>query len=154
MRAQGKGITVRKAYFEGIIRNLHAGGVGDDLNDEKIAREVQKEEAKRAAEDRALRLKESFLQHQRDRFVDWLFDLPENERTAMVEAYKSSPKITLPEKKVLEKGLRPNNTSASAMLRAWLERTNPSRLLDEVFINPEDREFESWVVWKLDQQTP
>ena len=152
MRAQGKIITARKAYFEGIIRNLHAGGVEDDLNDEKIAKEVQKEEAKRAAEDRQMRLKEAFQAHQRERFVAWLFALPETERTAMAEAYKTSPNVTLAEKKVMEKGLSPNNTSASAMLRAWLERTNQS-LLDDVFINPEDREFESWVAWKLDQQT-
>ena len=152
MRAQGKSITVRKAYFEGIIRNLHSGGVDDDLNDEKIVKEVQKEEAKRAAEERQMRLKDAFLAHQRDRFVAWLFDLPETERTAMVEAYKSSPNITLAEKKVMEKGLRPNNTSASAMLRAWLERTNPSLLLEDIFINPEDRDFESWVAWKLDPQ--
>ena len=151
MRAQGKSITVRRAYFEGIIRNLHSGGVGDDLDDEKIAKEVQKEEAKQAAEDRQKRLKEAFQAHQRDRFVAWLFGLPENERDDLAEAYKTSPQVTLPEKMVMEKGLRPNNTSASAMLRAWLEKTNPS-LLDDVFITPEDREFESWVAWKLDQQ--
>ena len=70
----------------------------------------------------------------------------------MVEAYKSSPNVTLAEKKVMGKGLRPNNTSASAMLRAWLERTNPSLLLEDILINPEDRDFESWVAWKLDPQ--
>lgn len=149
MRSQGKSITVRKAYFEGIIRNLHTGGVDDDLDDEKIAKEVQKEEAKRVAEERQKRLREAFQAHQRDRFVAWLFGLPETERSELAEAYKSSPQVTLPEKAIMEKGLRPNNTSASAMLRAWLEKTNPA-IIEDIFLNPEDKDFDSWVAWKLD----
>lgn len=153
IRSQGKTITARKAYFEGILRNLHGGGKTDDADDDRIAEEVRRQEAKLAADARQARLKESFQAHQRECFVSWLYSLPEVMREELVEAFKNSAETTAPEKHVLAKGLRSSNTSATALLRTWLAKVRPE-LLEQAFSNPEDKSFDTWMAWRLERLEP
>jgi hypothetical protein len=149
LRAQGKTVTARKPYFEGILRNLHSGGKADAADDERIAEEIRQQEAKLANEVRQERLKESFQNHQKELFVSWLFSVPDEVRAELEESFMSSSDTTAPEKHLLAKGLRPANTSATAVLRIWLAKTRPE-LFDQIFTNPEDRSFDAWMAWRLD----
>jgi len=149
MRGTGKTITAKKGYFEGILRNIAGGAVGDELDHDKIQAEVQQQEAQRAADAREERLKESFMDHQKKRFSAWLFELPEPERATLVAQFMGSPEATLPVRQFFDKGLSPGSMSALATLRVWLSK-NRQDLAEQIFPNPEDKSFEAWMAWKLD----
>lgn len=149
LRASGKTITAKKAYFEGILRNIAGGAVGDELDHEKIEAEVRQQEAQREAEARQEKLKGAFADYQKKRFSAWLFELPEAERAALVDQFMASPEATLPVRQFFEKGLSPGSMSALSTLRVWIAK-NRQELAEQIFPNPEDKSFEAWMAWKLD----
>lgn len=149
MREKGRVITSKRAYFEGILRNVAEGAAAADIDQEAAVAAAQKQEAERAAEARQERLKEAFQAHQKERFTTWLFGLPEAGRLAYLDLFKASPDFTPPVRGILEKGLTVQNASAIALLRVWLVKTYPE-LMDNVLSNPEDKTFDAWMAWRLE----
>lgn len=149
LRGTGKAITSKKAYFEGILRNIAGGAVGEDLDHDKIEAEVRQQELQREAEARQDRLKEAFANHQRERFNGWLFALPEDERAELVRSFKTSADASPIVRGLFDKDLSPGSMSALAVLRGWLSKSRPE-LAEQAFPNPEDRTFDAWMAWKLD----
>lgn len=149
LKSQGKKISARRPYFEGILRNLSEGGDGKALDPEKIAEEARQQEAKKAAELRQVRLKDAFQNHQRECFTSWLFRLDDVDREGLVAEFFASEDATPTEKKLMEKGVRPGNASALAILRIWLSKAHPE-LIEQALSNPEDRTFDEWMAWKLE----
>lgn len=150
MRAKGRVITSKKAYFEGILRNIAQGAASADIDHEAIEAAARQQEAERAAEVRQQRLKEAFQEHQKERFVEWLFSIPDADRQAYLDLFKASSDFTPPVRVVMDKGLTPQNVSAVALLRVWLAKTYPA-LMDNVLCNPEDKSFDAWMAWRLER---
>ena len=146
----GKTITSKKAYFEGILRNIASGSSGSDLDHEKIAEEVRQQELLKAAEVRKERLKTAFENHQRECFSAWLFSLPTTERQELVGEFKSSPSATPPVRGFFDKELTANNVSALALLRIWIGKAHPEKM-EQVFPNTEDKAFDDWMAWRIEQ---
>lgn len=147
MREQGKGITARRPYFEGILRKLSAGAGASQLEDDKIMAEVRAAEIRKAAETRKAALKDEFQRYQRNRFSDWLFELPENARDQLLAEASTSPSIDSVSRAMLKKGVSSSDYAAQAVLRIWMQGARLD-LYDEALPNPEDRVFEEWVAWK------
>lgn len=149
MRAKGRVITSKKAYFEGILRNIAQGAASADIDHEAIEAAARQQEAERAAEVRQ-RLKEAFQEHQKERFVEWLFSIPDADRQAYLDLFKASSDFTPPVRVVMDKALTPLNVSAVALLRVWLAKTYPA-LMDNVLCNPEDKSFDARMAWRLER---
>lgn len=149
LRSAGQAITTKRRYFEGILRNIAGGTAAEDIDDKKIAEEIRQQDAVKAAEARQERLKEAFTEHQRKRFTEWLFGLEEKLRLDLVAAYRSSGEMTPPIKKFFDNELSPGNLSAQSVLRLWMAKHRPD-LMEMAFPNPEDKNLENWMAWKLD----
>lgn len=142
-----KTITSKRSYFEGILRNI-SEGVDEEPDDAKLAEEARRMEALRAAEARQTKLKEEFEDFQRERFNEWLFALDAPLRHSLVKEYMENPDNPALLKKTFETELSPSNRSALTTLRQWL-KAKPE-MEEEFFPNPEDKNYEAWLAWKLD----
>lgn len=147
-RELGKVITSRRAYFEGILRNIAGGATGDQLADEKIEAEIRAQEAKRAADERMEKLREQFQNHQRHCFSDWFGGLPEEVRETLVADFLADPELGPGDRIILKNGIAHNNYSGQTLLRKWMGTNRPD-MLDEALPNPEDKTFENWMAWRL-----
>lgn len=148
LKAVGRPISSKKAYFSGILTNIASGAVGDELDHEKIETEAKAQEAQRLAEQRQARLKEEFTKHISSIFVHRLYELTEVEREAIFQAFEESPsgaKARL----LFEKGWNQKNIGALTILRGWLA-TEQLDVLNRLLINPEDKDFDAWMAWRLD----
>ena len=147
MRAAGKSISAKKPYFEGILKNIALGAVGDDQDDDKIAEEVRRQEALIAAEEREKRLRDAFEEHQKALFAAWWFGRKEEERDQDRESFLKS--CTAPERIFFNKPLTQSSTGAMALIRNWMFKNQPG-LIDAFYPNPEDQSYEAWLAWRLD----
>lgn len=147
-REQGKVITSRRAYFEGILRNIAAGATGEQLVDEKIEAEIRAQEARRAADERMEKLREQFHLYQRNRFADWFAALSDIQREQLIADFLAAPEISVGDRLLLKKGVDTNNFSSQALLKKWLTNQRPEQF-DEALPNPEDKTFENWMAWRL-----
>lgn len=150
MRAQGRHIASKKAYFNGILANVSAGKSIEDLDHAKIEAEARAQEAQRASAARQERLKEEFARHGSARFAEEFFGLSEDRREQILEAFSGADEARLTQP-FLSHGWTPKNAAALAILRGWMRRERPE-MLDELLPLPEDRSFEAWLAWRLDQQ--
>lgn len=148
LRSQGKGISARKAYFEGILRNLTAGAAGEDLDHEKIEAEVRQIELQKAAELRQQKMQEAFADHLRQRFRTWVLLLSTEDREQLIKDYWASDDANPILGKALDKGLSEDNRSALSTLRGWMEKHRPDTIA-QIFESPEDKTIEAWMAWKL-----
>lgn len=148
MHEQGKPVASRRAYFQGILRNIAAGASADAIEQERLAEEIRAEEARRSAERRLQELKEHFERHQRERFGQWLFGLPDGERKQLLREMREDPKTSPAVSRMIKADLTPSDASGQAVLRAWLADARPE-LIEIALPNPEDRSFENWMAWRL-----
>lgn len=105
---------------------------------------------RRALVARQERLKEEFERHGSARFAEELFGLADGRREEILEASSGADEARLSQP-FLSHGWTPKNAAALAILRGWMRRARPE-LLDELLPLPEDRTFEAWLAWRLDQQ--
>ena len=49
---------------------------------------------------------------------------------------------------MLKKGVKESDYGNQALLRTWMSGARPD-LLDYALPNPEDKEFEAWMAWRL-----
>lgn len=148
MKTAGRPITSRKSYFNGILTNVAAGLVGDEIDHEKIQAQAQAQEAQRVASERQDRLKQEFSKHLANVFSAKIYEMADSDRQTLFEAFEKSPagsKSSL----LIAKGWSPRNIGALTMLRTWLSNEKPE-VLASIFTNPEDQGFEAWMAWKLD----
>lgn len=148
MKASGRPITSRKAYFNGILNNIASGAAEGELTDGKLEEEALALEAQRQAVARSERRKQEFSKYQGERFAERIFALPEDERQAIFTEFENSaygPKI----KPLLNKGWHAKNIGALSMLRTWMG-AEKSDVLEKLLDRPEDKSFEAWVMWKLE----
>lgn len=151
LRAAGRGITSRKAYFHGILSNIAAGAAGDELVHERIEEEVRAQEAQQQAERRQARLREEFARHQADRFAERLFTKPEPWLKSLQAEFESSTDGAKARMLLDKGGWQPRNVGLLAILRGYLTRERPD-LLDQLLDSPEDRTFEAWLAWRLENR--
>lgn len=148
LKAAGRPISSKKAYFSGILTNIASGAVGDDLDHEKIEAEAKAQEAQRLAEQRQVRLKEEFTKHMSNVFAQRLYELADVDRESIFRDFEGSP--AGPKAKLLiEKGWNQKNVGALTILRGWLTTDRPD-VLNRLLSNPEDKDFDSWMAWRLD----
>lgn len=147
-REKGRPIVSRRAYFEGILRNISSGAAAEQVDHDRIIEEVRIEEARKSAETRMERLKGQFEKHQRDRFAQWLFERSEDERTALVEAFRNSLESNPGARMMMKRAITPSDFSSQALLRAWMAKARPE-VMETALPAPEDRTFENWMAWKL-----
>lgn len=148
MRAKGKPVTSRRAYFEGILRNISAGARSDEIEHDRIIAEVQEEEARKAAEGRLAKLKAQFERHQRDRFASWLFEQPASRRAELAKAFREAHADNPGVRMIVKPDLSEGDFSAQALLRTWITNAQPD-LMKDALPHPEDRTFEDWMAWRL-----
>ena len=148
LKAQGERVGAPRAYLEGILRNLRQGEEADKIEHEKLMAEVRAHEARAAAEDRLAKLKNLFQEHQRNRFADWFNALPAENRDQLVADFISSPDTGPGIRMMLKKGVKESDYGNQALLRTWMSGARPD-LLDYALPNPEDKEFEAWMAWRL-----
>ena len=147
-REQGKAITSRRSYLEGILRNISGGATGDQLDDEKIEAEIRAQEAKQAAEERMTLLRTQFQDHQRRQFASWYAELPGAQRESLVKEFLASPDLSTGDKIIVKQGVSVSNYSGQALLRNWMVKHHAD-LLDTALPLPEDKSFENWMAWRL-----
>lgn len=150
LRAAGRRISSKKAYFQGILVNVAAGANLDVLEHEKIEAEVRAQEEKQAAHNREVRLREAFDRDRAQVFTEQLFAWGEDKRTALLAKFEEEDKRRGGVAKgFLRKGLIPANGPLIALLRDWLAKNDPSGL-DELLPFPHQRSYEAWLAWRLD----
>jgi len=149
LKAAGRAITSKKAYFTGILANIAEGGDEDDLNVAKIEAEARAQEAQRQAQARNERRKEEFSRHQATIFTDRLFEMEEGPRSQLLAEFEAS-QAGMKARMLIDKGWQPKNAGALACLRAWLADERPAVLDQQFFVNPEDKSFDAWLAWRLD----
>jgi hypothetical protein len=49
----------------------------------------------------------------------------------------------------MERGWSAKNVGALTILRGWLATDRPE-VLDQILTNPEDKNFDAWMAWRLD----
>ncbi len=149
LKTNGRSITSKKSYFNGILANIASGGTQDDLNDAKIEAEAKVQDAQRQAEARSERRKGEFAKHQAAVFTTKLFELPDAEREHLLKEFEAT-KAGANARRLIDKGgWQAKNTGALACLRTWLAEDRPS-YLDQLYVNPEDKGFDAWLAWRLD----
>ena len=149
MKAAGRPITSRKAYFIGILSNVAAGASVAEISDEDLEKEVREQEAVAAAKEREAKVKEAFARHQTQVANASIFALPPGERAALFAEFEASPKGA--KSQILwGRGWTPNNVGALSIFRAWLQEARPDHF-EKLLPNPEDRTIEAWSAWRLDQ---
>lgn len=150
LAASGKRITSHRRYFEGILDNIAKGADDSALDAEKLEARIRAEQAQQQAEDRRRRNEEKFQQHQKERFRDALFALPENVRLAALTQFEASD--TYPKAKPLleGRGWSPASAGALVILRQWMQKNRPD-LLEDLLPDPQDRSLEAWLDWRAEQ---
>lgn len=148
-KAAGKPVVHRKEYLKGILANV-AKGAGDDADaDEQLAVRVQAEQEQRLSEQRQERLKEAFAAHQATQFQSNLAQLPDVARRKLIGEFEAGEDGQKTKLLWQSKGWE-RNAPAMAVLRGWMQRSRPE-LLDLLLPSPQDRSFESWMAWRLDE---
>lgn len=149
MREAGRPITSRKAYFQGIVTNVAAGGTDADMDAEKIAQEAQAQEEQVRAEERQKRTRQEFEKHQTEMFARRLFEMPEVARNEILREFEASQEGQK-SRLIWEKGWAANkNVAALTLLKQWVTVTKED-LVPQLLIRPEDRNIEAWMAWRLD----
>jgi hypothetical protein len=148
IRAAGKSISSRRAYFLGIISNLATGAEIEEADHERLEAEARAAEAHRAAQLRQERLRQEFQKHQSDRFAQGVFDLAESVRDELLGAFEATEQGRRA-KVLLSKGWSSKNAGALSLLRSWMGTERPEQL-ERLMPNPEDRGFEAWMEWRLE----
>lgn len=148
MRALGKPIASKKAYFNGILANIASGATMDDLDHEKIEAEARLIEAQRVAEDRQERRIREFSRFQSERFITRLFEMVDSTRMDLFAEFEASTEGAKA-KLLVTKGWNPKNVGALSIFKSWLTKTHPA-LMEALLPNPEDKNLEAWMAWRLD----
>lgn len=149
LRLEGKSISSRKSYFSGILANVAQGAALDDLEHAKIEAEVRAQASQKAAQARQKKLQEEFSRHVAVSFTREFFDLPDAVREGVLNDFALAPEAKAASI-FTKKGWTANNASALAVLRSWLAKTRPE-ILDRMLPDPQDKSFEAWMAWRLDQ---
>jgi plasmid replication initiation protein len=149
LKTAGRAITSKKAYFNGILANIAMGSGEDDLNDAKIEAEAKAQEAMRLAQVRNERRREEFSKHQAAVFTERLFEMPESDRGILLREFEATQAGANARRLVEKGGWTAKNPGALACLRTWLAEERPS-VLEQFYPNPEDRGFDAWLAWRLD----
>lgn len=152
MRATNRIMGFPAKYFLGILANISGGAKADEIDSEKIAAEVQAEEARRAAEAREVRLKREFEEHQRSKFREWFFAQPEDARSQWANRFVAEATVAPTLKAAFKRPLDHSNESALASLRLWITKIHPE-LIERIYPSPEDLSFEAWLTWRVDNST-
>lgn len=147
-KEKGRGVTSRKAYFEGILNNVTKGVSAEQISDEKLEAEVRAQESKKAAEERIKHLHERFQEFQRDRLMDWVTGLEDSARETLIAEFSASPDLGKGDRLVLRNGVNLRNNSNLALFKKWLSQSRPE-LFEEALPNPEDKSFENWMAWQV-----
>lgn len=150
LKATGRRINNKKAYFQGILVNVAAGASLDTLEHERIEAEVRAQEEKIAAQKREERLREGFDRYRAESFAERLFDWDEGKRNALIAKFEEDDlKRGGVAKGFVRKGWNPGNGPLMALLRDWLMKHDPART-EELLPYPHQRSYESWLAWRLD----
>lgn len=148
-RATGKKILHRKEYFKGILANVSRGLAEEADADDQMAAKVQAEVEERRSEDRQARLKDAFAAHQASVFQKNLDELGVEKRDALIADFERS-EVGQKTKILWQSKGWGRNLPAMTVLRTWVQRKNPE-LLDALLPAPQDRTFEHWMAWRLEQ---
>lgn len=146
LKAQGKAVSARKPYFQGILRNIVVGE--DEIDPEKLEAEVRAEMAGRAAEERKKKMQDAYDEHRRKRFSAWVAFLSNEDRKQLIDDYENSADFNPVLGKSLKKGLTEENKSGLMTLRVWMEKHRPETMAS-MFDTPEYQSLEGWMMWKL-----
>jgi plasmid replication initiation protein len=148
LRARGRAITDKKAYFSGILEKVHMSWSAE-TDAQEVSMEVEKKIAQDAALARKERLQVDFMGHQRARATANFFALDEVDRVSRQEAFESSPKgLESSTAFLVARGWRPDNVALMALFLAWAKDAAPD-LMERLLPYPEDQDFEAWRNWKL-----
>lgn len=144
-RAQKKGTRMysRRAYFDGILKNVAKGAALSEEEDAKLLKEAERREQKEREEKRMRVLREKFAAHQDAVVKAELGTLPPERRDALIDEYLTAkPEARL----MVKKGVL--GSGALTLFRQWLLSAKPD-LTEEWLPEAKDREFDSWLAWQL-----
>lgn len=148
-KAAGKPVVHRKEYFKGILSNVSRGAADDAEADEQLAARVQAEQEQKLSEQRQARLQEAFAAHQAAQFQANLGQMAADARQRLIAEFEASEDGQKTRLLWQQKGWE-RNAPAMAVLRSWIQRAKPEAL-DVLLPSPQDRSFESWMAWRLDE---
>jgi hypothetical protein len=146
-KAAGKPVLHRKEYLKGILANVSKGD--DVAADEQLAAQVQAEHEQRLSDQRQARLKEAFAAHQAAQFQAGLGVMAPDTRSKLISDFETSDEGQKTQLLWRRRGWD-RNAPAMAVLRGWMQRNRPEAL-DLLLPSPQDRNFESWMAWRLDE---
>lgn len=150
MQGNGKRIVSPKNYFESILRNVASEA---EFGEEQIAaleKKAREEEAARVSAERQERAKHDFGKRQTSQFIESLAAWPEARRQELLSAFEASPEYPKTRVLLAKSGWDPKTSyGAWVSLKAWVAKEKPDTY-EELLPNPEDRDLEAWLMWRLD----
>jgi hypothetical protein len=81
-------------------------------------------------------------------FAVKLYELDDVDRDEIIRSFEASPSV-VKAKLLMERGWSAKNVGALTILRGWLATDRPE-VLDQILTNPEDKNFDAWMAWRLD----
>lgn len=143
LRQKGSQVYSRKAFFSGILANVAKGEVQTAEDEARLLLEAQKRQQQEMEEQRMTALQAKFSAHQRGLITAGLQNLPDEERTQLIQEHLAAK----PEDRIMYK---PGDFGLPYMVLfcKWLAAAHPERY--ETWLpEPKDNNFQSWLVWQL-----
>ena len=74
------------------------------------------------------------------------------DRDEIIRSFEASPAAAKAQL-LTKNGWSPKSVGALSILRGWLATDRPD-VLDRILTNPEDKNFDAWMAWRLDSMEP
>ncbi|MEQ5844309.1 replication initiation protein (plasmid) [Paraburkholderia acidicola] len=146
MRARGEIVQSRNAFFRAILRNVSNEQAQTEEADQKALEEARRLQEQTEVQQRTEALQSRFAAHQRNLLANGLRDLPEDDRSRLIQAHlKARPQ----DKAMYKEG----ETRAAWLIlfQQWIASARQD-LFQQWLPAPHDREFQAWLVWQLAMQ--
>lgn len=145
-KSQGKPFGQRKHFYLALLRWIASGE--DDIDLEKIEKEVSQEVARRTTEERATRLQAEYESYLNDLLTKWLqVQDPKFQTDLWDRLVRSDAGQTLTgvQNTLAETSL---SKEVLAAIRGILIETYPE-ISNQIYSRPESQSFDAWMMWKL-----
>lgn len=145
-RARNEPLEYPKPYFKAILENQRK-----DLEDDEAEELALEKKAQARAEEEAIQIRESrahdaFAKYQDKVFFENWDGLPQDKKELLWEAFLQTAGSL---RKDYEQRYGPQNPMMRRMIKAWALKTHPDEL-DVLLPFPQDRNFDAWLLWRLE----
>ena len=142
-RAKDSKVYSRPALFSGILRNVVKGAQQTAEEEARVLQEAQQLKQREAEEQQMQAEQAKFSRHQRELIAAAMKALPDDERDKLVQEHLSAK----PEDRIMYRS-GDMGTAYLVLFSKWLV-TAHAELYAAWLPEQKDREFQSWLLWRL-----